>query len=61
MHWVPLVRLLLLRCVKNARCVLPLLLMLLLHPLQGDPDVQSAKALRAAFEANDVAGVEKVH
>ncbi|KAL8446111.1 hypothetical protein Emag_004851 [Eimeria magna] len=26
--------------------------------LQGDPDVLSAKALRAAFEANDVAGVE---
>ncbi|KAL8445705.1 hypothetical protein Emed_005428 [Eimeria media] len=36
--------------------MLRLLLLLLL--LQGDPDVLSAKALRAAFEANDVAGVE---
>ena len=40
--------------------LLLLLVLLLLFLLQGDPEVQSAKALRAAFEANDVTGVEKV-
>ena len=42
--------------------VSPLVSLMMFLPLlmQDDPDVQTAKALRAAFEANDVAGVEDV-
>lgn len=47
-------------CAEHAAVTLLLRILLVLLLLQGDPEVQCAKALRAAFEANDVEGVDKV-